>query len=322
MILLEPDQRQSRPSDVERSQEPGRSEAIDKLVESLSYLHDAPKAALELMAFGQDAVGPLRRFLFRREPSGIYEPRCWAVRVLARIGACGVLVEFLSSRYEVNDPVERLGEEAVMNTAARALAQTPSEETYCALLELARRRPLPGVIETLGEFQREEVIPLLVAALEDDVARGSAEDVLRRLGDPASRHLVDAALRKNPAPNESPSSLRRRRSALRLLTEMRGARPFWESLHPLMDDRDESVAALACFIAIECGTAPQRQRAIQTLIDLLGTADWLLRSEIENTLIRNFEIARTAIRQASKTPSDSAQSRINRSLARILACAE
>ncbi len=320
MILVESD-RQSSGAAFECSQEQA-SDHIAKLVESLSRLHDAPKAALELIALGPDAVGPLRRLLFRREPSGIYEPRWWAVRVLARLGAWSVLVEFLGSDRQIDDPVERIGEEAVMNTAARALAQTRSEKTYRVLLELARRRPLPGVLETLGEFQREEVIPLLVSALEDDFARGCAEDVLKTFGIAASRHLAEAALRKTPPDAESPSSLRRRRSALRLLLVIRTAADFWESLHPLMDDQDNSIAAVACMIAIGCGTQPQRERAVRILIDLLGTADWLLRSEIENALIQHFEIARTAIRQVCEAPAGSIPFRVSRSLARILARAE
>ncbi len=230
MIMLESN-RQCSGTGLESSHEQACADHIEKLVESLARLYDAPKAASELIALGPEAVGPLRRLLFRREPSGIHEPRWWAVRVLARLGAYSVLVEFLGSDRQIDDPVERIGEEAVMNTAARAISRARSEKTYRVLLELARRRPLPGVLEALGEFQREEVIPLLTAALEDDVARGSAEDVLKRFGIAASRDLADAALRKTPPDAESPSSLRRRRSALRLLLEMRTAADFWTGDH-------------------------------------------------------------------------------------------
>ncbi len=295
---------------------------IGQLVQSLSALHDAPQAALELIACGQDAVAPLREFLFRREPSGIYEPRCWAVRVLARIGACEVLVEFISADRQISDPVERLGEEAVINSAARALVQAPSEQAYTALLTVARRRPLPGVIETLAEFQRAETVPLFIAALEDDVARIPAEDALRRFGAAAARALVDAALLKVPPEGESPSSLRRRRSALRLVAEMRGAETFRDLLQPLTEDNDENIAAVACMIVLECGTQIQKQRAVEILINCLGTADWLLRAEMENALVRNFKIAGPAIGRIAAADSTPAASRRQRSIARVLARAE
>jgi HEAT repeat protein len=297
----------------------GNTDRIERLIESLSSLHGIEKTVVQLILYGRAAVPALHAFLFTRDPSGIYEPRCWAVRALARIGAHDVLVEFLNAEHEVSDPVGQLGEEAVMNTAARALAGVVSEEAYQALLKVAQWHPLAGAIEVLGEFRREEVVPLLVGALEDDVARAAATDALRRFGARVGSALRDAAVRRVPTESESPSSVRRRRSALRLLTEMALAHGFWRQLQDLIDDPNDAIAATACMAAIECGTEPQKQRAIQTLIRLLDTSDWLLRSEIERSLARNFEISRSAICEALARDPAAIPLRARRTLARLLA---
>ncbi len=291
---------------------------IEQLVQSLSALHSAEKTVIELIAAGDAAVPALRRFLFTREPSGIYEPRCWAVRALARIGAHDVLVNFLESDHELSDPVERLGEAAVMNTAARALSGIASEEVCRVLLKVAQRRPLPGVIEVLGESGSQEVVPILIRALEDDVARGAAQDALRRFGAAVGHALCEAATRQRPPGNESPSSARRRRSAIRLLRETGLAVAFWEQLRHLIDDADDHVTAIACMVAMDCGTTAEKQRAARDLVRLLATDDWLLRSEIERALAEHFEISGDAIADALSHDPDATPLRVRRALARVL----
>jgi PBS lyase HEAT-like repeat len=295
------------------------TEQIERLVKSLSSLRGLEKTVIQLIALGDVAVPALQRFLLRREPSGIYEPRCWAVRALARIGAHNVLIEFLKVDHEVSDPVEQLGEEAVMNTAARSLASLASEEAFGVLLKVAQRRPLAGAIEVLGEFRREEVVPILIRALEDDVARVHAEDALRKFGGSARSALCCAALRKEPPENESPSSARRRRSALRLLVEIGLVESCWSQLRDLIDDRDDTIAAISCMIAMDFGSEAERQQAVRTLIRLLGAADFVLGPEIEQALASHFEISRTAISEALAQPPPTISARATRALTRLLA---
>jgi hypothetical protein len=96
-----------------------------------------------------------------------------------------VLKEFVASWKRASDPVERFGDEAVLGAAARALCTTLDDEVYPMLAAVARLHPLSEVIEALGYFRRAESIPILVAALEDDFARPSAEQAFknqRRVG--------------------------------------------------------------------------------------------------------------------------------------------
>jgi len=299
-----------------RPQAQGQEENLQQLVESLASLHDMERTTLRLMACGRAAVPALRAFLFRVDPSGTYEPRCWAARALGRIGAHEVLVEFLNREHSCSDPVAQLGEEAVVHTAARSLAAVTSEEAYQSLLRVARWRSLAGPIEVLGEYRRPEVIPVLIRALEDDAARSSAEGALSNFGESVGPALFQASIRKEPTPDhESPSSVLRRRSALRLLTETRTAAHFWRELRELMHDRDFLVQARACRIGLDCGNEAEKANAGLRLVRLLSVANGYVRSEIEDALIHHFEAVREIVEEHLKQ-EDTVASR--RSLTRVV----
>ncbi|NPV04645.1 MAG: hypothetical protein HPY67_07925 [Syntrophaceae bacterium] len=195
---------------------------IEQLVRELEDLHRGGRAVDELAACGESAVGPLRDYLLNGPPSHIFQPRQWAVQALARLGAWPVLLEYLEMPRSIPDPVTRFGEEAVENTAARALAARQTEEVYRVLLRLAGRRFLPGVIEALGSFRRPETAPLFVAALGDDLCRAPAEQALRQLGPAAIPALRRASRRvRGSRTAETPTDTLRRTCALRLLAELK-----------------------------------------------------------------------------------------------------
>lgn len=123
--------------------------------------------------------------LFERDPSDLFEVRCRAAYALAALGAHKVLLEFLRLPHDASDPVERLGDDAVINAAARAVAKWREEHIFRLLLALAKRRILPGVIAALGSFSRPEAIPCLVDALAEDECRPAAEATLSNLNQSA-----------------------------------------------------------------------------------------------------------------------------------------
>jgi hypothetical protein len=196
---------------------------VVRLVGALRRLHDGEKAFMDVVACGRRAIPALRELLFEREPSGLYQPRCLAVDALAALGAKEVLLDFLdNSPREIEDPVERTGEEAVINAAARALAGWSDDRVFAALLRLAEDRPsLAGVIEVLGDFRRLEALPALTAALGEDFSRDAAEAAIRKLGAAARPALERASTFRLPTEDyESETSLRRRRSVLQLLADI------------------------------------------------------------------------------------------------------
>lgn len=271
-------------------------ERVQKLVDRLNSLKEGEFAVVELVACGKGAVEPLRRFLLYGKPNGIFQPRQHAVEVLAELGAKDVLLEYLTFEKHISDPVDRYGEEAVENTAARVLGGWRDEDVYNVLLRLLRGKPMPGVIETIGEYRRTEAIPDFIRALGDDVAGGPAEEALRKVGEPARRPLMDAALTPVPsAADETPSSLRRRAAALRLLAERNLSVEDGRNLAALTRDRDPEIAARACRIALLGAEESRRQLAVRRLVEVLPDADLFLQTEIEGWLLRCFDSARIVL---------------------------
>jgi hypothetical protein len=121
----------------------------------------------------------------------------------------------------ITDPVERLGEDAVINAVARLLQNVRDPCVFAILLRLGHHAHLTGVIGALGASSRAEAIPAIVAALEEDGSRPTAEAALRSFGRRTGGALLNAATMQLPSRDrECQSSVRRRQSALGLLAEI------------------------------------------------------------------------------------------------------
>ena len=164
---------------------PGDPE-VRRLLACLQSLVDGQSAIEELVACGPRAIPPLREFLLSGRITSVPQPRMWAVEALALLEARDVLIEYLQAPSRGVDAQLQFAEDAVKNTAGRRLSAWRDNETFEFLLEFCKKANLPGVIETMAEFERPEAIPCLDRALEDDMCRIAAEDGLRRLG-PAAR---------------------------------------------------------------------------------------------------------------------------------------
>jgi hypothetical protein len=275
-----------------------RDAAIRRLVGKLDSLLEGEQAAASLVAFGPAAIGPLRRFLMEGRPSGIYQPRRWAVEALAGLQAKDVLLEYLRSDRQIPDAVERMGEEAVQNAAAAALKQWPGEDVYEVLTGILQRRHLAGAVATLGELRRTEAIPFIIAALEDDVCRAAAENALRQMGRAAVPELMFAAL--NPWPDreeETPLSLQRRSSAAQLLTEIGVSEEEWMRLRPLIRETAPALLIAAARMAWRAGDRAGVEDLAVRLIRALSDADWYFRDEISDVLAEIYDVAGPMIEQ-------------------------
>jgi hypothetical protein len=269
---------------------------VEHAIAELKSFRDGDLGVLHVIACGDEAIPALRTVLFQREPSGLYQPRCRAVEALAALDAYNVLIEFLEIDRRIADRVERLGEDAVINAAALVLANKRDAHIFGLLLRLARRACLTGVIGALGAFRSAEAIPALINALEEDASRLTAENALRKLGERARTALLHAADQRLPSRlQESESSVRRRRSALRLLADIGIRRRDWASLRPLLQDHDPNVAVLACRICFAYGPVADWGIATRSLIVLLAHEDWILRENAESCLAMNFAKAQPTI---------------------------
>ena len=271
---------------------------ISHYIEQLSSLKEGVQAVWKLITCGHPAIEPLRQFLLEGKPSAIFQPRHWAVEALAGLQAKDVLLVYLKQKKDISDPDVQLGEEAVESAAARKLIKWQSEEVYRTLLDIAQERCLPGALEALGEFRRVEGIPFLVKALEDDFCRPAAEDALSKIGAPAGSELIRAVITPWPSKGEeSPSSLRRRRSAVGLLAEIGVTADQWQVLRPLLNEDDPEILVGISRVAAQVGETKNKTLAGRRLIETFERADWYLKDEIESVLIDLFGEVKTVIEE-------------------------
>jgi hypothetical protein len=297
---------------------------VQRALERLKSLHDGDLGVVDITACGSRAIPALRAFLLEGESSGIYHPRCRAAEALAALGAHDVLIEFLNSPRSVADPVNRTGEEAVINAAARALVGVDDERIFPLLLDLAKCQPLAGVIDALGSHRRSEAIPCLISALSEDYSRRAAEAALLRLGSRARPALLRAATRPVPSAEwETPSSRRARRSAVQLLARIGIPLRQRARFRDLMQDSDAEVAVHACRAYLASASKDEKSDIIHRLIALIPSLGWLLCEEVEECIIGHFASAREIIAEFMRDlPSDlsdqSPRARTYRSLFRVV----
>jgi hypothetical protein len=301
-----------------------RLHQVEQAIATLKSFQNGDFGVARVVDCGDQAIPALRGVLFQREPSGLYQARCRAVDALAALGAHDVLIEFLETKRKIADPIERLGEDAVVNAAALALADRRDKHLFELILRLANRACLAGVIGALGAYGRAEAIPALINALEEDTSRLTAEGALRKLGGLARAALLETVDQRLPLTGrESESSVRRRRSALRILADMEMTRGEWSSLRPLIHDSDARVTVLACKICLDKAPVGEQRDATCRLIGLLAHEDWMLRDEVEITLTAHFSNARDAIDRFlnEARPSEGAgpRQRIESVLRRVIA---
>jgi hypothetical protein len=195
-------------------------DCIGTAIERMRSLHEGDLGLVDVIGCGRAAIPHLRTVLFEREPSGLFETRCRAVQALAALKAYNVLIDFLATPHEMADPVERLGDDAVINAAARAVTRFKKPEVFSLLIKLAKKRLWPGVIAALGTFRRKETIPYLTAALAEDECRFAAEAGLIKLGAAGRDALIEIVSRAPSPRGDSPSEIRQRQSAWSLLVRI------------------------------------------------------------------------------------------------------
>ncbi|MGB8885921.1 MAG: hypothetical protein WCC87_04315 [Candidatus Korobacteraceae bacterium] len=279
---------------VERGAQLDQEEAgIARLVEGLFSLTDGELGVAALVALGDRAVPALRRVLFEGSPSAVYLPRQRLVRTLGKLGAFSVLGEYLLRDKNILDPVLRLAEEAVENTAAREMARSQSDENFHVLRALVIRRKLPGAVEALAQFRREAAAPVLVAALEGDFCRTGAVEGIRPIYKAAVAYLIESVRSPEPSRSEeSPTSLRRRRAAVRLLAEQGVDASACPLLEFLLHESDEWLQSCGAEILFRMN---RHEPALRILLSRLTSNDWVLVDEIAQFLRQHLAVVGDAI---------------------------
>jgi HEAT repeat protein len=259
---------------------------VQRLIHKLESLCSGEEAVEFLVGLGPVAIEPLSDFLLEGKPSKVFQPRLWAVKALARLGAREVLIAYLFREKEIADPEERFGEEAVESAAARFLAAWRDEDIYQLLLKLSEHRLLNGLIDALAEFKALEAIPYFERALEDDFYRASAENAFLKLGPLACEVLSRSVVTPNPSSTmETPGSLKRRRSAVQLLAGIEISGAHWQTLRGLLHEPDVVLVIEASKLGIRFASGEDRKLMAHRLIGCLSSNSWRLRKDIEDILV-------------------------------------
>jgi HEAT repeat protein len=296
---------------------------IERLIAGLDSVTEGELGVSLLVACGEQAVPPLRCYLLYGPPKSVYVGRQRAVRVLGQLGAVSVLIEYLTAEKKISDPILRYSEEAVENGAARELQPWKTEEVFNALLQVVDRRPLRGAVEVIGSFGRQEAVPALIRHLEDDVARSAAEEALGLLRGAAVGELIATVRWPEPsAVHELPGSLRRRQSALKVLSAGALSKADWEQLRFLVYDTDPLLSVRAAGMALARGDRIDSAWAIRILLGQLMASDWDVIGEAEQTLLENYERTRSAIESEIQSRRNARDLESRKLLARLRALAQ
>ena len=288
--------RQMEGSSRPRSPHEWTDAEIAALVGDLESVYGGELTAAALVGIGPRVIPYVRDFLLNGAPRSVYQPRQRAVEVLGELGAKDLLIAYLLEEREIPDPVLQHAEDVVKSATGRELARWKTEDVFQALREMARRKHLPGIVESLGEFRRPEVAGYFVEALGDGDCRAEAREALRKLGESARTAVLIAAVMPQPsAEEESPSSRIRRREAVRLLSEWKLPASDWTRTKPLLDDPDPEINVHAAQIALAIAPEADRTTAFRRLIAGLRTGDGFLQMEADGILRRNYPQLRSAI---------------------------
>ncbi len=281
--------------DQDQGERDPRDAEARRLVGMLNSLLEGERAVAALVALGQRAVEPLRKFLLEGRPSTVYQPRLWAVEALGGLGARSVLEDYLTGPLPA-DLQLRFAEEVVRSAAVREFLRWPGPATEEFLLGLARQQMLRGLVEVFGTLRLAEAIPFLDRALEDDLCRLPAEQALAAMGERAREALILSASARLPSGgDESPSSLRRRRSVLNVLAEIGIRERDWPGLRGLLEEDDPEIVVRVCGLAVKTGIREAASRGAERLIGIAGHAQWFLLEDIAACLLAWFDTAHTAI---------------------------
>ncbi|HTZ56874.1 MAG TPA: HEAT repeat domain-containing protein [Acidobacteriaceae bacterium] len=270
---------------------------IERLIRALDSLTDGELAVDVLICHGREAIEPLAEFLLYGDPRTIAIPRVRAVRALGGLDARDVLLSYFDGVAQPKDPVVLFAEDAVRSQVARELARWRSEEIFQAILKAAKQRATTGLIETLGEFARQEAIPLLFENLEDDLCRGAAFSALMKTPGATREYAILTLRRKTRTKIDGQAAAGTRRGVARLLRKLKIDPPEWRDVSALLQDDDPTVVISAAAMGFCAAEEEEFPEIVKALLRVARRVNWLEEDEMITLLEEHKEPARRVAKQ-------------------------
>lgn len=264
---------------------------ISHLVDALSSLTDGELAVTMLVACGLPAVPYLDQFLLMGPPRTIALPRCRAVHALGELGAYSTLISYFREYERPGDAVVLFSEDAVRSAVARELLRWRSDEVFHVLLDAARQRSASGLILALGEFRREESVPLLFETLGDDLCREEAKDGLRKIQQAARRYAILSIRGLTDTQLHGPSALRHRRATLQLLVDFGVSSEEWQYLADFLLEQDADVVIAAASMGALIAPDHDQPKIVQALFRVSDHLNWAQEDHVIRLLDTHHELA-------------------------------
>lgn len=264
---------------------------IENLIACLDSLIDGDRAVSELVAYGEGAIPYLEHFLLSGSPRTIALPRCRVVRALGELGAYSILLAYFREYERPVDPQVLFAEDAVRSAVARELLNWKSDEVYKVLLEAARERATSGLVLALGEFRKPESVPLLVAALDDDLCREEAVEGLRKLPIVAREYAILSVRGKTETDLFALGASRGRRAILQLLVEFGITRDEWADLHGFLQEADSALVIATAHLGFQAGPASDYPEIVEALLRVSAHINWVQEDEMARLLDAHHDLA-------------------------------
>lgn len=274
---------------------PQRDQSIEEAISELDSLIGGDSAVERIVAFGQQAIPHLERFLLASPPRTIPIPRARVVRALGELGAYSVLLKYFERYERPGDAAVLFAEDAVRSAAAKELARVRSEEVYCVLLDATQQRATSGLVQALGEFRRHESVPLLFELLEDDLCRNDALIELRKVPEAAQHYAVLLLRGCTDTPIQGPIASRRRRCTLQLLSEFGISGNDWPEIREYMHDEDRDCVIATAHIGFSCAPAPEAVMIVEALMEASARMNGAQELEAIELLDRHRAVAEPVV---------------------------
>jgi HEAT repeat protein len=269
----------------------------EKMRELVSQLEDPShaNAALDaLLALGRVSVPSLAAFLRASRPSSLPEARLLAVEGLAILRgkeALDALIAVAGRDWAtIRDPAIRLGEEVVVSSVARALADFPEPRAHQTLLQMVKGKRLLGVAEAFEKLKDPRAVPWLATWLQDDFVAEAAGRALIATGKSAVPWLlVELRERDTVCQQEGAANERYRARILEVLETLTGD-TIPQVFERHLDDPAEVVRWQAARGLVRHGNPLQRRRALAAVVRLLDSASNAMRTDAEDLLLENLHL--------------------------------